>query len=115
MKKVLTLIPIVLVVALLTSSEAYSAEFHRSTSLLVKVDSLRGTLRLIENGHSQELVVGRFSALFDDQGNRLKTLKALRVGDYVHEECILQKDGQSVAREIRILRPAWRMLESPEY
>ncbi len=115
MRKVLTFIAIALVVVLLMGSGAYSAEFHRSTSLLVKVDPLRGTLRLIENGHSQELVVGRLSLLFDDQGKGLKELKALQVGDYVYEECILQKDGQSIAREIRVLRPAWRMLESPEY
>lgn len=115
MRKVLTLIPVALILVLLTGSGASSAEFHRLTSLVVKVDPTKGTLLLTENGHSDELVVGRFSVLFDDQGKRLKALKALQVGDYVYEECIHQKDGQSIAREIRILRPAWRMLESPEY
>ncbi len=115
MRKVLTLIPVALALVLLTGSEAYSGAFHRSTGLVVKVDPAHETLILAENGHSRELVVGRFSTLVNDQGRRLQTLKALQVGDYVYEDCILRKDGQSIAREVRILRPAWRMLESPEY
>ncbi len=113
MRKVLTLTPIALVVALLIGSGAYSAEFHRSTGLVVKVDPARRTLFLSEEGHPRELVVGRFSVLFDSQGRGLKGLEALQVGDYVYEDCIIRRDGQSVAREIRILRSAWRMLESP--
>ncbi len=115
MRKALTFIAIALVVVLLMGSEAYNAEFHRSSGLVVDVDPSKGTVLLTENGHARELVVGRLSLLFDDQGKGLKELKALQVGDYVSEECILRRDGQFIAREIRVLRPAWRMIESPEY
>ncbi len=115
MRKPLTVIPVALIMALLMGSEAYAAGFHRSTGLVAKVDLTRGTVLLAENGHSRELVVGRSALILDDQGNGLRSLKGLQVGDYVSEECMLQKGGPSIARKISVLRPAWRMLESPEY
>ena len=106
MRRTLRLIPLTLVMVLQMGSEAYSIGFHRSTSLVVKVEPAKETVLIAENGYTRELVVGRFAWLFDDHGRGLKTLKALQVGDYVYEESILRRDGQSIAREIRILRPA---------
>jgi hypothetical protein len=102
-RRTLRLMPIALVVVLLMgSSAAYSIEFHHSTGLLVKVEPTKGTVLIAENGYTRELVVGRFALLFDDHGKGLKALKELQVGDYVYEDCILRKDGQCIAREIRI-------------
>ena len=108
MRRTLRLIPVALVMIPLMGAEAYSMGFHRSTGLVVKVEPTKGTVLVAENGYTRELVVGRFALLFDDHGNGLKALNALQVGDYVYEDCILRKDGQSIAREIRILRPAQR-------
>ena len=116
MRKVLMLIPVALVLALLIGVEAYGAESHQSTAMVVKVDPAKRTVILWETGHSHELVLAQSALLRDDHGMGLKGLKALQVGDYVYEDCILGKDGRSsIAREIRVLRPAWRMIESPEY
>ncbi len=93
MRKPLTVIPVALIMALLMGSEAYAAEFHRSTGQVAKVDLTKGTVLLAENGHSRELVVGRSALILDDQGNGLRSLKGLQVGDYVSEECMLQKGG----------------------
>jgi hypothetical protein len=41
-------------------------------------------------------------------------LGGLRAGDYVRGECTLAEDGGLLVSEVVLLRPAWRMLESPE-
>lgn len=115
MRNALSLMPVALVVVLMMGSEAYNSDFHRSTGLVVKVDPAKRTVLLAKNGHYHELLVGPGGVVLDDRSNALQGLIALQVGDYVSEECILQKGGLSIARKISVLRPAWRMLESPEY
>ena len=111
MRKVL---PVVFLSALLVAVEA-SADFHRSTGLVIQVNSADGKVILLEKGRPLELIVGRGTVLLDDQGHRLYSLKALQVGDYVREECNSREGGPSIARNIGVLVPAWRMLESPEH
>ena len=41
-------------------------------------------------------------------------LGGLQPGDYVRSECVTAEDGRLVASKIVLLRPAWRILESPE-
>ncbi|HSB79123.1 MAG TPA: hypothetical protein VLM91_10060 [Candidatus Methylomirabilis sp.] len=111
MQKVL---PVVFLSVLLLAVEA-SADSHRSTGLVVKLNSSDGKVVLLENGRQLELIVGRGTVLLDDHGHHLDGLKALQVGDYVREECNSRAGGQSIARNIDVLVPAWRMLESPEH
>lgn len=111
MRKVLS---VVILSALLVAVEA-SADSHRSTGLVVKLNSSDGTVIVLEKGRQLELNVGRGTVLLDDQGHRLDGLKALQVGDYVREECYSREGGPSIARNIDVLIPAWRMLESPEH
>ena len=116
MRKVVMVIPVALVLALLIGGEAYSAASHQSTAMVVKVDPAKRTVILWESGHSHELVLAESALLRDDHGLGLKGLNALQVGDYVYEDCIFGEGRRtSIAREIRVLRPAWRMIESPEY
>ena len=114
MRKVLPVLPVVVLLALFVAVEA-SAGAHRSTGLVVRVNSADGTVDLLENGQQLELIVGRRTVLIDDQGQRLHTIETLQVGDYVREECNRRENGPSIARNIGVLIPAWRMLESPEH
>ena len=108
------LLPVVFLLTLLLAVEA-SAVSHRSTGLVVKVNSANGTVVLLENGHQLDLIVGRDTVLLDDRGHRFYALKALQVGDYIRDECNSRGSGPSIARNISVLIPAWRMLESPEH
>jgi hypothetical protein len=107
------LLSVAFLLTLLLAVEA-SAVSHRSTGLVVKVNSAIGTVVLLENGHQLDLIVGRDTVLLDDRGHRFYALKALQVGDYIREECTGRENGPSIARNISVLIPAWRMLESPE-
>lgn len=111
MRKVL---PFVFLSALLVAVDA-SADSHRSTGLVVKLNTFDRTVTLLEDGRQLKLVVGRGAKLLDDHGHRLDGLKRLQVGDYVREECSGREGGSPIARNIDILVPAWRMLESPEH
>jgi hypothetical protein len=111
MRKVL---PVVFLSMLFVVFEA-SADAHRSTGLVLRVNSADGVVDLLENGQQVELIVVQGTALIDDQGKRLQTLGALQIGDYVREECNRRNNGPSIARNISVLIPAWRMLESPEH
>lgn len=115
MRNALSLIPVALIVVLMMGLEAYNSDFHRATGLVVKLDPAKRTVLLAKNGHYHELLVRPGAVVLNDQSKAPQALTALRVGDYVSEECILQKGGLSIARKISVLRPAWRMLESPEY
>jgi len=86
----------------------------RLTGLVVRVDAGKGTLLVLENGHHAEVMVGKDCLFLDDQGDPLEGLTAVQVGDHVRHELILQHEKASVGQVITILRPAWRMLESPE-
>lgn len=87
---------------------------HRSTGLVVRVDSGRGSVAMKLNGHVHTLAVTKATVLRDDWGEPLAGLRALHVGDYVREECVAGPEGKLLARKIELLRPAWRELESPE-
>lgn len=52
--------------------------------------------------------------LLDEQGQPLKGLKDIQVGDYVRQECKVQKKGPCLATKINILKRAWQMQGSPE-
>lgn len=41
-------------------------------------------------------------------------LERLQAGDYVRSECTVADDGRLLASRIVVVRPAWRILESPE-
>jgi len=41
-------------------------------------------------------------------------LDGLRPGDYVRTECASGRDGRLLTSRIVLLRPAWKLMESPE-
>jgi hypothetical protein len=102
----------VAVFLILMGAGVASAEVeHASTGVLVAAGP--GAVTLLENGRRLTLVLGDTTAIFDDLGQPLSAA-GLGPGDYVREECTRQADGQSLARRITVLRPAWRALGSPE-
>ncbi len=43
-----------------------------------------------------------------------RALEGLRPGDYVRTECATGEDGRLLTSKIVLLRPAWKLMESPE-
>ncbi len=71
---------------------------------ILMTEEPRGTLVLSLNGETR---------IVDDMGNRMAAA-ALQPGDLVREQCLGLENGKFVAREIRVLRPAWMETASPE-
>jgi hypothetical protein len=113
MKQGLVLGAMALTLALAMNGMVY-AEVHKSTGKVVRVSPAKGTLELVEKGRRLSLVMGKGAAILDEEGQPLKGLKAIHVGDYVREECSFKKDGPSVAKKITILKRAAEVEGSPE-
>lgn len=118
MKRIAGILAAALVLGLLVPSPGVAqpagGEVHRSTGLVVRVNAVQESVVMRSNGHVHELAVTGATVLRDDWGEPLAGLRALQVGDYVREECVAGPRGTRVARTIKVLRPAWRELESPE-
>ncbi|MFI5341348.1 MAG: hypothetical protein ACHQ7N_16105 [Candidatus Methylomirabilales bacterium] len=70
-------------------------------------------MRLKEDSESMcTLCCGRETHVLGEE--QALALEGLRPGDYVRTECVTGDDGQLLASKIVLLRPAWKLLESPE-
>jgi hypothetical protein len=86
---------------------------HEVMGMVTQVNREAGHVRLKDEGESFCTVCcgGETQIL---GGEDPLSLEGLQPGDYIRSECIAGEDGRLVARKIVLLRPAWRMLESPE-
>jgi hypothetical protein len=86
---------------------------HQVMGMVTRVDLEAGHVRLKDDVESFCTVCcsGTTQIL---GGEDPLALEGLQPGDYIRSECITGEDGRLVARKIVLLRPAWRMLESPE-
>ena len=81
--------------------------------MVTSVDLQEGYIRLKEDDES-------FCTLCCGSGTHILgeeepvALEGLQPGDYIRSECVTGEDGRLLASKIVLLRPAWRMLESPE-
>jgi hypothetical protein len=81
--------------------------------MVTRVDLKEGNVRLKEDDES-------FCTLCCNGGTHILgeeealALARLQPGDYVRGEYTTAEDGRLLASTIVLLRPAWRMLESPE-
>ncbi len=81
--------------------------------MVTHVDLKAGHVRLKEDDES-------FCTLCCGEGTHILgeeepvALWRLQPGDYIRSECTTAEDGSLLASKIVLLRPAWRMLESPE-
>ena len=77
------------------------------------VDPQAGHFRLKEESESFCTVCCGGETQILGEGDPL-ALEGLQPGDYIRSECVTGEDGRLVAQKIVLLRPAWRMIESPE-
>ncbi|MBI1894632.1 MAG: hypothetical protein HYS14_11025 [Candidatus Rokubacteria bacterium] len=98
----------------LASVGADAGDFHsgKGTVLWVDVEGRR-ILMTEEPDGTHMLVLELRTKVVDETGRRIAAT-ALRPGDLVREECRLVEDDNGVATEIRLLRPAWMEIASPE-
>lgn len=86
---------------------------HTGNGTLLSVDAKAGRVVMTEGGGSHTLSLNQQTTIVDETG-RIVSAAFLRTGDFVREECLLEEQGEGVARQIRVLRPAWMDLASPE-
>jgi hypothetical protein len=81
--------------------------------MVTKVDLKEGHVRLKEDDESFcTLCCGGGTHIIGEE--EPLALGGLQPGDYIRGECMTAEDGRLLASKIVLLRPAWRMLESPE-
>ncbi|MCI0407712.1 MAG: hypothetical protein L0191_03950 [Acidobacteria bacterium] len=81
--------------------------------MVTKVDPQEGHIRLKEDDESFcTLCCGGATHILGEEAPL--ALAGLEPGDYIRSECTTAEDGRLLASKIVLLRPAWRMLESPE-
>jgi hypothetical protein len=86
---------------------------HQVMGMVTVVDPKEGHVRLKEDNESFHTLCcgGETTILGDDEP---LAVSGLQPGDYIRSECVTADDGRLIASKIVLLRPAWRMLESPE-
>jgi hypothetical protein len=81
--------------------------------MVTRVDAQAGQLRLKTDDESlRTLCCGQETEILGEE--QALDLGALQPGDYVRTESHTDQEGRLLASRIVVLRPAWRMLESPE-
>ena len=81
--------------------------------MVTTVDLKAGHLRVKDDGESFCTVCCAEETQIQ-AGEDPLALEGLQPGDYIRSECVSADDGRLLARKIVLLRPAWRMIESPE-
>lgn len=81
--------------------------------MVTGIDLAEGRIRLKEDDESFcMLCCGEGTQIVGEEESL--ALRRLQPGDYIRSDCVASEDGRLVASKIVLLRPAWRMLESPE-
>jgi hypothetical protein len=89
-------------------------ESRHVMGMVTEVDLQEGHVRLREDDESFcTLCCGTGTHVLGGEQEPLG-LAGLQPGDYVRSDCTTSGDGRLSASRIVLLRPAWRMLESPE-
>ncbi len=113
MKKLLAWIAVTSLLALPLGAPA-SAEVQKFTGEVVRVNLTKGIVDLVEGGRHLRLAVRHGCEFRDEEGQPMKGLKDIQVGDYVRQECKVQQEGPCLATKIKILKRAWQTEGSPE-
>jgi hypothetical protein len=104
---------LVLLAALALTPGADAAGLHTGKGTVLSVDAATGRLVMTHGAHGRHvLVLDRATRVVDETGAPIPAA-ALQPGDVVREECVTGA-GLPVARQIWVLRPAWKELASPE-
>ena len=81
--------------------------------MVTSVDLMERSVRLKEDSESICTLSCRAETHIHGEKEAL-ALDGLQAGDIIKSECVIAADGKLFASKIVLLRPAWRMLESPE-
>ncbi len=93
---------------------AAAGDLHSGKGTILWVDVGGGWIQMTEESSGTHvLVLDPQTKVVDETGRRISPT-ALQPGDLVREECQLVQDDDGVAKEIRLLRPAWMETASPE-
>jgi hypothetical protein len=94
--------------------EGYRMDSRREVmGMVTSVDLKEGRVRLKEDSESICTLSCRADTHIHGEEEAL-ALNGLQAGDIIKSECVIAADGKLFASKIVLLRPAWRMLESPE-
>ncbi len=95
-------------------SAAETGSIHQGKGTVLSVDMKEGRLVMTEEPRGNHLVfLDHQTRIFDERGSSMPAA-ALQPGDLIREECLLMENGKGLAREIRLLRPAWMDTTSVE-
>jgi len=93
---------------------AETGSVHHGKGTVLSVDMRNGRLVMTEEPRENHLLaLDHRTRIFDERGGTMPAA-ALQPGDLIREECMLMENGKGLAREIRLLRPAWMDTTSVE-
>ncbi len=91
---------------------AEAGALHSGTGTLLSVEG--GRLMMTEEPRGTHILALNYETTIVDATGSPLAAASLQPGDLVREECLAAGDGTFTAKQIRLLRPAWRELASPE-
>ncbi len=104
---------LVLVVAMvlgIAGSAPADGPDHVGIGVIVATDPSRGTLKVLLHGSKPwALMVNETTRVYDELGREILEAR-LTTGDYVREVCGRLATGEFTAKQINVLRPAWRQM-----
>ena len=93
---------------------AEAGGLHTGKGTLLSVEANEGRILMTEEPRGTHVLsLNHETTIVDATGSPLSAA-ALQPGDLIREECRVVGDGTFVARQIRLLRPAWIEGASPE-
>ncbi len=96
------------------SGTVEAGDIHTGKGTVLSVNIREGRILMTEGLRGTHvLVLNPQTKVVDETGAEI-LVTTLRPGDLVREECRLVQNGNGVARQIRLLRPAWMETASPE-
>ena len=108
-----SVVGLVVAVLILCVAGVASAD-HVGTGVILVAGPGEGTMTLVlKEGRPWTLVLGEATKVYDDSGREISPSR-LGPGDYVREVCVKLPDWRILAKQITVLRPAWRELGTPE-
>jgi hypothetical protein len=106
---------LVLLIALAAlAAGAEAGVLHTGKGTVLSVDARAGRLVMAHEAEGRHAYRLDATTRIIDETGRPITAAEIRVGDYVREECVPEAHGIALAKQIRVLRPAWMESASPE-
>ena len=93
---------------------AESGTIHTGMGTVLGVEVNGSWVLMTEEPHGTHvLFLDHLTKIVNETGGSISAAE-LNPGDLVREECLLVEGGKGLAKQIRLLRPAWMETASPE-